>query len=122
MSVDIYHSRRGHFKRCAYFNRDEDDYISDLTKWVLVNKPSGFFYAKEVSVKTNQANQLGNVLMFDKNMITLQTGDLVADIKRGSVVEYLNHAWLVQSVQFELSRKETEFGEDRYITYISITR
>ena len=122
MSVDIYHSRRGHFRFCQYWNRDENDSVGDLTKWMLERKPSGSFYAKETSPKTNQADQLSNVFLFDKNVITLQTDDDVSDIKRGSVVQYLYHAWLVQNVQFELHHKETEYDTEKYTTYISLTR
>lgn len=122
MSVDIYHSRRGHFRYCQYWNRDENDQVGDLTKWMLERKPSGSFYATESSPKTNQADQLSNVFLFDKNVITLVTNDNVKDIKRGSVVQYLYHAWLVQNVQFELHHKESEYATEEYTTYISLTR
>lgn len=119
---NIYHNNRAHFNRCVYYNRDERDSVGDLTKWILTQKPQGVFYAKEVSQKTNQANQLGGVLMFDKYNITLETGDDVNDIKRGSVVNYLNHAWLVENIQLAIQQKETEFGKDQYITYITLTK
>ena len=120
--IDIYHSRRGHFRYCQYWNRNEDDQIGDLTKWMLERKPSGSFYATEASPKQNQADQLSNVFLFDKNVITLVTNDNVKDIKRGSVVQYLYHAWMVQSVQFELHHKESEYATEEYTTYISLTR
>lgn len=122
MSVDIYHSRRGNFRYCQYWNRNENDSVGDLTKWILEKKPSGSFWAKETSPKTNQAGQLNNVFMYDKNTISLVTEDKVDDIKRGSIVSYLNHAWIVQNVQFEIHHKETEFDTDKYTTYISIAR
>lgn len=122
MSIDIYHTRRGHFRYCQYWNRDENDSVGDLTKWILEKKPSGSFYARETSPQTNQADQLNNAFMFDKNLISLVTNDKVNDIKRGSIVSYLNHAWLVQSVQFEMHHKESEYATEEYTTYIQITR
>lgn len=120
--IDIYHTRRGHFKLCKYWNRNEDDSVGDLTKWIIDRKPEGMFYAKQVNAHTNQASQLNNVLMFDKNMVTISTNDIVDTIKRGSVVQYLGKVWLVQSVQFEQYHKESEFDDEKYTTYISLTR
>lgn len=120
--IDIYHSRRGHFRYCQYWNRDESKEINDYTKWILSTFPNGSFYAKEVTSKTNQGNQINNIVMFDKNTITLVTNDKVSDIKRGSVVSYLNHAWLVENVQFETHLKESEFSTEEYTTYITIAR
>lgn len=107
--VDIYHSRRGHFKSCTYWLRDESDRIGDLTTWVLKTTPSGIFYAKETTPITNQANQTNNVFIYDKNMVSLETYDDINDIKRGCVVLYNGTAWFVDSVQKKIIIKESEF-------------
>ena len=122
MAIDIYHTRRGHYNRCVYYKRDESNAVGDLSQWVSKEQPSGFFYGKEISPKNNQANQLGNVIMLDRNSITLETSDKVEDISRGCVVRYRNANWLVESVQFSVHLKETEFGKDEYTTYISLVR
>ena len=122
MSVDIYHSRRGHFNKCVYYKRDEDNSVGDLTKWILETNPTGVFYAKEVSQKSNQENQVGNVILMDNHSITLETADEVMDIKRGYVVKYLGQCWLVTNVQFATRIKENEFQKEKYTTYISLVR
>lgn len=119
---DIYHSARGHFKECKYWIRDERDSVGDLTKWILENKPAGMFLAMEINEKSDRANQLSNSFMWDVNSVTLETNDLVDDLVRGCVVLYLNHAWLVNGVQRMIHRQESEFAEERYTTYISLTR
>lgn len=120
--IDIYHSRRGHFKLCKYWNRNENDSVGDLSKWIINKKPDGVFYAKQITPKINQANQLNNVFMYDRNSVTIETSDKVDTIKRGSVVQFLNKEWLVQSVQFELHHKESEYSDDEYTTYMQLTR
>lgn len=122
MSVDIYHSRRTKFIKCPYWIRDESQSVGNLAQWVLTNKISGYFYAQPVNNFTQQGNNINGVAMFDKTLTTLWTSDDVEDIKRGCVVQYNGHAWMVDSVVSELHIKETEFGHNHYDTYISLRK
>lgn len=117
--IDIYHSRRTHFRKCSYWLPVQ---TNEIDKWILENKPEGSFYASEVNMKTNQGNQINNVIMYDRNMVTLVTNDEVDNISRGCIVLYLNHSWLVENVQRETHIQESEFGGEHYTTYISISR
>lgn len=120
--IDIYHTRRGKFKLCKYFLRDENEFVGDLSVYVLQKKPAGIFYAIEVNNRNLNRGELNNMLSFDENIITIETNDNVKGIKYGSIVEYLGHAWNVVSVQQTIHHKEAEFGSDEYTTYIALKR
>lgn len=115
MSIDIYHSRRGKFRRCRYWVRDTSKNI-DRSKFVLENKATGVFYAEEVDSIVNDQKQVLNVMMFDKNSVSLETRDEVDDISRGSIVEYNGDIWFVENVQFIPHKKETEFSNKLHFT------
>lgn len=122
-NVDIFHSRRTNYAECVYWIRDERQSVGDLNQWIMKNKSNGVFYAREISPKYNQANPQVNVFMLDKNMITIETDDDVDDISRGCVVLYNGHPWIVDTVQRELHRKESEFDiEQHYKTILSLRR
>ena len=122
-NIDIYHSRRTNYAECVYWVRDERESIADLNQWVLKKKSNGVFYAKEVNAMYNQANAQANVFMYDKNVIALETDDDVDELTRGCVVLYNGKPWIVDNVQKELHRKESEFDiEKHYKTIINIRR
>lgn len=120
--IDIYHSRRTKYRECKYFVRDENSAYGDLDKYILTEKPSGIFYAKEVSPQNNQKDQVANVILYDKSIITLETTDLVDDLTSGCIILYLKHGWIVEQVQRSVITKETQFNQMRYRTIISIRR
>lgn len=122
MSIDIYHSRRSNFRECKYFVRNENSAFGDMEKYILTETPKGTFYAREISPIRNNKDQVANILLYDKNIITLETTDYVNDLESGCVVSYLGHGWIVEQVQKEIMLKETEFGEMCYKTIISIRR
>lgn len=122
-NVDIYHSRRSNYAECIYWIRDERVSVGDLNQWIMKNKSNGLFYAREVSPEYNQQNPQANVFMFDKNTVTLETDDDVDELKRGCVVLYNGHPWIVDNVQRKLHRKESQFDiEQHYKTIVSIRR
>ena len=87
-NVDLFHSRRANFSKCEYWVRDERNSVGSPQQWVLRNVPSGRFYARPISVKSNQMNVVNGVWALDSNRITLETDDGIDDISRGSVVKY----------------------------------
>lgn len=119
--INIYRPRRGKFRLCEFWLRDESNYVGDLSKWVIDKKPSGQFYAKPISEKTTNSQQLSNVFMFDQDNITLETEDEI-NIKRGAVVKYAGKYWMVDSFQLRPHLKETEFIEEEYTTFIRIRK
>ena len=116
--VDLFHSRRSNYNKCKFWIRDERNQSGSPSQWVLMNQPSGWFYAKPISVKSNQANVVNGTWMLDSNHITLETDDDVPDIKRGCIVEYDNQNWLVEAVQREVHNKESEFCKHIDYKYI----
>lgn len=116
-TVDIYHSRRTNYIECSFYARDEKSGVSP-SEWVLKNRPNGSFYAKEVSPQSNQMGQVSNVFAYDRNIISLESDDDLSGIKRGYIVVYNNKAWIVDTVQAMIHRKETEFNIDIDYKYI----
>lgn len=122
MVIDIYHSRRTHFNLCMYWNRDESKKYN-INEYILKVKPQGQFYAKPVSELNQTPNQVNNVVMFNRNSITLVTEDDIKDIQRGSVVLYNGRSWTVDNVQFKVCIKENEFNKEEFHeTYLSLRR
>lgn len=112
--IDIYHSRRTNFRKCKWWQRTREN---DIKRYILENRPVGEFYAKEISPLSNQQNQLGNMIMLDKNIVMLETYDDCNGISENCVVEYLNKIWFVDSVQTSIHIKETEFSNEVHGTW-----
>lgn len=120
MSVDIYHTRRTNYRICKYWLPNDK-----INRDVLILKevPAGVFYAEEVNAIQTGGNPLANVFASDKNIITLKTNDKVDDLRRLSIVLYLGKSWVVDDIQREIYKKETQFNDTiRATTYISIRR
>ena len=123
MAIDIYHSRRTDYELCYYWIREEKSNLTDLSQWILKNKYSGMFYAKEENSLSNQENPIANTIMFDKNIISLSTEDDVDDLTRGCIILYDGKAWMVDNVQRIIHHKESQFSvEKHYKTIINIRR
>lgn len=121
--IDLFHSRRTNYFRCEFWIRDEKTSTGNAAKWVLENKSSGVFYAKPVSVKSNQMNTINGVWALDRDNIAIETDDEVQELKRGCIVKYDDELWLVESVQCEIHLKESEFSKHTdYKTTIAMTR
>lgn len=123
MGVDVRFGRRTNYEECFYWVRDEDEATGDLNQWIMKRQKKGVFYAKEVNSLFNQGNPQANVIMLDKNTISLETDDIVEDLERGCVVLYNGKPWIVDSVMRELHRKESQFDSEKYYkTIINIRR
>ena len=115
--VDLFHSRRVNYPKCPYWVRDERDASGPPSQWVLHNQPSGYFYAKPVSAKSSQMNVVNGVWAVDDSRVAIETDDDVVDIARGSIVEYAEELWLVESVQKQVHWKESEFCKHQDYKY-----
>lgn len=121
--IDLFHSRRVNYSKCAFWVRDERNQSGSPQQWVLYNQPSGHFYAKPVSVKSNQMNVVNGVWALDSNHIAIETTDNVPDISRGCLVQYASELWLVESVQKNIYQRESEFCKELSYRYtISLTK
>jgi len=122
-NIDLFHSRRTNYHKCTYWVRDERVQSGPPRDWVLANQPSGRFYAKIVSVKSNQMNVINGVWALDKDYISLQSDDEIENISRGSIVEFDSQFWIVEAVQRSIHNKESEFSRRiDYLTTLTLTR
>ena len=122
-NIDLFHSRRANYRKCEYWIRDERDSSGTPQEWVTYNQPSGRFYAKPASPKTNRMDALQGVWAFDSNGITIETDDYAEGIARGCLVRMDGELWLVESVQKAIHVKESEFSKRlRYRYTISMAR
>ena len=117
-NIDIYHSRRTKYEKCWYWIRNAKASTGELDKWILENKSKGSFYAREANPLYNQSNPQANVIMVDRNVIAIETDDDIDDISRGCVVLYDGHAWIVDTVQKILHRKESEMSIHKHYKFI----
>lgn len=122
-NVDLFHSRRTNYHKCTYWVRDERNASGSPREWVMYKQPSGKFYAKIVSVKSNQMNVINGVWALDKDYISLQSDDEIHDICRGCLVDFNEELWLVESVQRDAHHKESEFARKiDYLTTLTLTK
>jgi len=118
--INIYTSRRGNFDKVWYWKRNES--IKDLSKYVYETKPDGLFYAKDVSVESQDNQPINNSFLFDNQSITLYTEDSV-NLEINDIVKYEDEIWRVANVQFQHIHKTHQFMKKGYNrTYIQITR
>lgn len=120
MSVNIYTSRRHNFDKVWYWKRN--DAIKDLSKYVYETNPDGFFYARDVSVESQDNQPINNTFLFDNSVITLFTEDIV-NIEINDIVKYEDVIWRVSNVQFQHIHKNHQFMKKGFNrTYVQLTR
>ena len=111
--------RRGHFERCRYWVRDEENY--DLSEYTYENA-SGFFYAEEVTAKDIKKLVINGTFMFDESLITIQTKGQLS-LKQGDLVEFEGEMWIAQSVQQKKFNRNNQFMKNpSLITYIQLKK
>ena len=120
---DLFHSIRGKFNRCEYYLRNEQDSVGDLSQWVINKTPKGVFYAKPINARNNQAIDVNNVIMFNRDAVMIETEDETPLLERGCIVKFKNTLWFVDNVQKDPHIKETEFSlSEHYTTVISLRK
>lgn len=118
MTVDLYHSRRINHKRCAYFKRNEDDSVGDMSVWVKNNRPTGYFYARKINTQNKEQANFVNAFEIGRTNCLIETNDEIPDIEVNDIVVYKNVAWAVTSVQQLEHLKETEFSDGEHYTTV----
>lgn len=118
--IDLFLGKRTHYHKCVYWKRDDDD--KTLEEITHENAPNGRFYAKQENNRTNSANIIAGVFMFDNETITLSTNDKV-DIIKNDIVYYENQYWNIVNVQEVEIHKNSEFMSNvSKVTYIQLRR
>lgn len=116
--VDLYHTRRTNFQKCAYYKRDERSSTGDMSKWVAQRTPTGYFYARKVNAQLKQSDVFVNVFQMARTNCTIETNDDIPNIEKDDVVSYRNTLWIVDSVQQVEHLKETQFSNGEHYTTI----
>lgn len=104
--TNLLRGRRSEFDKCKYWVRSESD--KTLEEYKHNVKPSGIFYAKEITPENLQKLIINNVFMFDEHLITLYTkADLNAN--KGDLVEYNGDMWIINTCQKQIIHKHSQF-------------
>ena len=106
--VDLNRSRRGYNYRCFYWKRDENG-IMDNEELVHNKKPDGLFYAKIISSKANDTNDIAGVFRVGTEGLTVETQDFI-NLDKDDIVQFDENIWLVGKVNTEQIQKNAEFG------------
>ncbi len=100
-----------------YWHRKPDDDI-DNDELVMSRKPSGTFYAEEITPQTLFNNIVAGSFMFDSSTIVLRTYDSIFDIKNNCLVKYQDEVWIVENVQKQhIRNKNSEFANEKDMSH-----
>ena len=117
MAVDIYHTRRTHYKKCYFYKRNKN--IKDLSKYVLEEKIAGSFWAKFYSPEVKGANQYHNIFMINNNKITVSTEDEIEGLEKNDIVKFRGKLWVVaDDIQEIPHEKELAFSNKFHSTKV----
>lgn len=120
--IDLFTSRRECFEKCMYWHRNPNEDI-DNDELVMSRKPSGIFYAKEITPHTVTNNIVAGSFMFDSSSIVLKTYDSITDIKNNCLVKYQDEVWIVEDVQKQhIRNKNSEFAKEKDTSHAYIIR
>lgn len=106
--VDIYRSRRGYNFRCIYWKRNVDEPM-DNEDLVHNKRPDGIFYAKIISSKANDTQDIVGVFRVGIEGLTIETQDSV-NLDKDDLVQFDEKIWIVGRVNTEQVQKNAEFG------------
>ena len=106
--IDLNRSRRGYNYRCLYWKRDETGVMDNET---LIHKktPDGVFYAKIVSSKANDTQDVAGVFRVGYEGITIETQDIV-HLDKDDIILFDNKKWLVGRVNNDPIQKNAEYS------------
>lgn len=118
--IDTDLGRRTHFHKCVYWKRNDSD--MSLEQLTHEKAPDGRFDARQENNRTNDANIVAGMFMFDNETITLSTFDKVNIIKN-DIVQFENQLWNVVNVQIVEQHKNSEYQlHPSKRTYIQLRR
>lgn len=119
-TISEYTSRRVNYDECKYWKRDNTS--KDLEEYVYENEFTGIFYARETNSLYKEKDIVGDMFMFDRNTITIETDDIV-DIDSNDIVLYDDDYWCVVNVQEKIKHKSSQFLKKTFHkTYIQLRK
>lgn len=118
MAVNLFHTRRVNYFKCAYWN----DIKRTLNELLYDNKPDGIFYGKIITPKYEQMSEFNNRIRYSKETITLKTADNVNNLSIDSIVRYNKQLWIVSGIEREIIVKESYYGKQQYETIITLRK
>lgn len=107
--IDLNRSRRGYNYKCFYWKRDVNG-VMDNEELIHNEKPTGVFYAKIASSKSNDKQDIAGVFRVGVEGITIETNDIV-DLERDDLVQFDGKVWSVGRVNDDPVQKNAEFGK-----------
>jgi hypothetical protein len=110
--VNIYRTRRYYPFRCKYWKRDIKG-VNDSNVLIHERKPDGIFYAKILSDKSKDHQELAGVIHFDYDELSIQTQDTV-NIGIEDIVLLNNNEWFVTRVGERYFQRNAEFTRKPY--------
>lgn len=118
--IDLTMGKRTHFHECLFWRRDDKN--KSLEELTHEKAPDGRFYARQENNRTNNANIVAGMFMFDNENIMLSTYDKI-EIRKNDIVKYENVYWNVDNVQYVEIHKNNEFMRKPSIrTYLQLRR
>ena len=81
----------------------------DNEELVHNKKPDGLFYAKIISSKANDTNDIAGVFRVGTEGLTVETQDFI-NLDKDDIVQFDENIWLVGKVNTEQIQKNAEFG------------
>jgi hypothetical protein len=119
MAVDIFTSRRTEFYRCRWWAsllpEDEDTSASSFDYNSML--PSGSFMAREMANYSNDNQEMGGVFLFNENHVVLSTNDDIRKMKANDLVEYDGDMWIVETVNKQKIKRQSQFAKDVPFSY-----
>jgi hypothetical protein len=106
--IDLNRSRRGYNYKCFYWKRDVNGAM-DNEELVHKTNPTGVFYAKIVSSKSNDKQDIAGVFRVGIEGITIETNDIV-NLDKDDLIQFDGKIWLVGRVNDDPVQKNAEFG------------
>lgn len=106
--IDLYRSRRGYNYKCFYWKRDESG-VYDNEELIHKTRPTGVFYAKIVSSKGNDTQDVAGVFRVGTEGITIETLDIV-NLDKDDLVQFDGNIWLAGRVNSDPLQKNAEFS------------
>ena len=81
----------------------------DNEELIHKERPSGVFFAKIVSSKANDTQDIAGVFRVGTEGITIETEDIV-DLDKDDLIQFDNKIWLVGRVNNNPIQKNAEYG------------
>lgn len=108
--IDLNRSRRGYNYKCFYWKRDVSG-VYDNEELIHKTRPTGVFYAKIVSSKANDTQDIAGVFRVGTEGITIETQDIV-NLDKDDLIQFSGDMWIVGRVNSDPIQKNAEFGHN----------